>query len=289
MGFSSLDEKNTVKTWLENNIDAKIIRTAKTRPMIHFKTNSIKGMEVVYAIKNQNNFGIRYICSNPEFCVFSSYTPNDPLLENQTYIDQINLTEAWYYETGDSSVEVAIIDYGVEYDHPDLKDNYNIFDDYDHWDSDYYPKPANNSFGGNEHGTRCAGVFAAVMNNNKNISGVANVTLTSYRVGTHHPNGTAETDPCLWADAIDKAVAFGIDIISISLGWLAENIPDLYDACNDAKDAGVLIIAAAGNQGYDLDEEGDNVTDYDIYPAEYEKGEVNELKINMDCLKNCIL
>ncbi|MHA1727393.1 MAG: hypothetical protein ACTSWY_01515 [Promethearchaeota archaeon] len=66
MGYSQLGEKNSVIDWLTSNFDVEIIRFAKARPMVHFKTKIMVGYDVVSAILNQTNFGVRYIQDNPE-------------------------------------------------------------------------------------------------------------------------------------------------------------------------------------------------------------------------------
>ncbi|MCL6592222.1 MAG: S8 family serine peptidase [Firmicutes bacterium] len=91
------------------------------------------------------------------------YTPPDPWYSWQWHLNQIHCPIAWDYTTGNANVIVAILDTGVDYNHPDLKDNiwhdYNGNAGYDYGDND--PDPMD-CFG---HGTNCAGVVAEAMNN----------------------------------------------------------------------------------------------------------------------------
>ncbi|MEK7125400.1 MAG: S8 family serine peptidase, partial [Patescibacteria group bacterium] len=123
--------------------------------------------------------------------------PNDPLyFANQaSYFGQIKLWDAWIKTTGSADVIIAIIDSGVDMDHPDLignmwfnkkeiplngvdDDNNGYVDDLNGWDflentSDPHPKLHDGkSFSGLNHGTVVAGIAAAATNNNEGLAGV---------------------------------------------------------------------------------------------------------------------
>lgn len=94
--------------------------------------------------------------------------PNDPRLGGQWYLDRIGIRAAWARETGDASVVVAIVDNGCDLAHPDLLDH--MEPGRDLVDGDDTPAffPDRN---GNEHGTACAGLVAAVGDNGIGIAG----------------------------------------------------------------------------------------------------------------------
>ncbi|CUX71648.1 peptidase S8/S53 subtilisin kexin sedolisin (plasmid) [Agrobacterium tumefaciens] len=97
-----------------------------------------------------------------------------------------------------------------------------------------------------EHGTHVAGIVAARPTDDINLSGVApGVTLRSYRVFPH--NGANATNYDIM-NAIDRAVQDGCDIINLSLGGGDED-EAIRAAIGSALDNGVLVIAAAGNDG----------------------------------------
>ena len=90
---------------------------------------------------------------------------NDDLYDSQWNLSKIKMSDAWDITTGSSSVIIALIDAGVEEDHPDLEDN--LVQGYDVIDEDNTTEPY-----GYYHGTASAGVAAAVTNNDTGIAGV---------------------------------------------------------------------------------------------------------------------
>ncbi|MGG0175172.1 S8 family serine peptidase [Gottfriedia acidiceleris] len=159
-------------------------------------------------------------------------------------------------------VKVGILDTGIDYNHPDLKDAFK--GGYDFVDNDSDPmettyadwkksgKPELSSGGEayyTEHGTHVAGIIAGQGKNGGDLSvtGVApGADIYSYRVlGAY---GSGATSAIL--AGLDKAVADGMDIINMSLG--ANYNDPLYPtsiAVNNVVLAGVTAIVAAGNSG----------------------------------------
>ena len=182
----------------------------------------------------------------------------------------ISAPEAWTYHTGSKSIIVAVIDTGIDYLHDDLKDNlwvnarevpFNGIDEdgngfvddvhgYDFVWNDSDP------FDDNQHGTHVAGTIGAKGNNGVGTVGVCwNVSLMALK--TFDENGNATVADAI--AAITYAVENGARIINAS--WtLEERSRALEEAAQFAADAGVLIVAAAGN----------NHTDAPYYPAAFE-------------------
>ncbi len=94
--------------------------------------------------------------------------PDDPSLGGQWFYETIDMPEAWAREDGDPSVTIAVVDNGCDTAHPDLAAHmltgYDALDDDD--DPSYLP-----SSSGNEHGTACAGLVAAVTDNGLDVAG----------------------------------------------------------------------------------------------------------------------
>jgi subtilisin family serine protease len=179
----------------------------------------------------------------------------------------IHATEAWRYTTGDKRVIVAVIDTGIDYLHEDLRDNIwvnekeipfnGIDDDGNGVVDDYmgYDFVSNDSdpFDDNEHGTHVAGIIGAKGNNEIGTVGVCwNVSLMALKAFDEQGNGTVDDA----ISAIEYAVQNGARIINASWG-LDERSRALEEAVQRASDAGVLFVAAAGN----------NRTDAPSYPA----------------------
>ena len=159
---------------------------------------------------------------------------------------------------GDSSVIVAVIDSGVDYDHEDLKDNMWVNakeipdngrdDDGNGYIDDYYGVDiiAGRGNGGdtNGHGTHVAGIIAA-RNNNVGVMGIAyNVKIMSVKAAMH--NGTLNQADI--AKAVLYAYENGAEVINMSFGGSACSIA-VQDALATAYTRCVLV-ASAGNSGY---------------------------------------
>jgi len=133
--------------------------------------------------KISNNKYVEHV--NPEYIYYLSVTPNDPYFDDcwghdntssngpgsgHTVGFDSHVEEAWDDEQGygNSSIIVAILDTGTDYNHVDLNDNCITGYDYGDNDSDPMDDSADNG-----HGTCCAGVAAGEVNNGIGISGVA--------------------------------------------------------------------------------------------------------------------
>ena len=154
-------------------------------------------------------------------------------------------------ETG-SGADVAIIDTGIDSDHPDLVDNLGNGRAFlsgiesDNWEDD------------NGHGTHCAGIAAAV-DNSEGVVGVA-TEATLHAVKVMNAVGTGLTSDI--AKGIEYTADQGWDVGSLSLGSGSYS-ETLKDACAYAQAEGVFLSAAAGNDG--------ECTDCVSYPAAYEE------------------
>jgi subtilisin len=139
-----------------------------------------------------------------------------------------------------TGVKIAVLDTGIDYTHEDLDDNYKGGVDFvQYLDPTITPDPMDNS--GTGHGTHVAGIIAA-ENNGVGVVGVApNASLYSIKVLDGSGHGLAS-----WIIAgIEWAVENEMDIVTMSLGGL--NSISLQEACDNAFDKGLLLVASAGN------------------------------------------
>jgi hypothetical protein len=169
------------------------------------------------------------------YFVHAFHTPNDPKWNEQWGPKRIHCEEAWDITQGSSSVKIAVVDTGIDYNHEDLSGNY-VSGGYDHINND------NDPMDDEGHGSHCAGIAAAVMDNNKGIAGVAQVSVMAEKVLDSGGSGTSSDV----AAGITHASNHGADIISMSLGSRSPSSA-VEDACNAAYNAGVLLVAASGN------------------------------------------
>lgn len=218
--------------------------------------------------------------------------PNDPDYHKQWHHGAVGLEEAWEFAKGSPLVTVAVLDSGVDLSHPDLQDRIwknaaeipgdgvdndgnGYVDDVQGWDfvdndNDANPVLRGDGFAeGEHHGTLVAGVIGAAGNNGEGIAGASwNVRIMPLRVLDSGGFGSTLSVE----EAIDYAVANGADIINISFS--GPNYSQLLaDALWNAHQAGVLIVAAAGNEGDT--EQGGDMNQFPAYPACY-KGPNNE-------------
>ncbi|MFI8688235.1 S8 family serine peptidase [Rossellomorea sp. NPDC077527] len=158
-------------------------------------------------------------------------------------------------------IKVGVIDTGVDYNHPDLKDaykgGYDFVDNdddpmettYDDWKASGYRETNQGGYYYTEHGTHVSGTIVGQAANDSDykVIGVApDAELNVYRV--LGPYGTGSTSNIL--AGIDRAVADGMDIINLSLGAATNN--PLYAtsiAVDHAVLSGVTAVVAAGNSG----------------------------------------
>jgi len=164
------------------------------------------------------------------------YTPNDPLISSQWHHKKINSYEAWDVIKG-STKKIAILDTGVQLDHPDLKDSLLP-------GTSFVPgvTSPNDDHG---HGTHCAGLAAAIGDNGIGVSGVDG-SAKIIPVKVLNAQGSGYTSDII--KGVTWAADNGADIISMSLGGGAFQ-QSFQDAINYAWGKNKIIVAAAGNNG----------------------------------------
>lgn len=218
----------------------------------------------------------RFTFVQPDFTLTLSSVPNDPRYFEQWGLNNlggyqglrdadIDATDAWAAgNTGNPSFVVAVVDSGMDLTHPDLRANLwtnpneipgNGIDDdgngfiddvhgWDFFDGDNDPSDANG------HGTHVAGTIGAVGNNSIGVTGVAwNIKLMPLKIGGAGPS----VDTSAAIKAIDYAVRMGVKVSNHSWGGSGINAA-LETAIRNARNAGHLIVAAAGNDGRDTNQ-----------------------------------
>ncbi|MDR0945314.1 MAG: S8 family serine peptidase [Bifidobacteriaceae bacterium] len=156
---------------------------------------------------------------------------------------------------------VAVIDTGLQ-DHPDLKgDNFVVGRDFVDGDSNVDPGSSGSAA---YHGTAVAGLIAASTNNSVGIAGAApDNKVVVYRAG--NPSGSF-SDAAI-VDSVLAAVKAGVRVINCSFGGPSPSATD-QAAFQEAADAGILVVAAAGNNGQGGDGSGAPANTPE-YPANY--------------------
>ncbi|SME95842.1 S8 family peptidase [Pseudobacteriovorax antillogorgiicola] len=208
----------------------------------------------------------------------ASLSENDPYKSRQYYHTNIRRNEACDVSSKQGKpVVVAVVDSGVQFNHPDLVDRFYRDGDGQVIGANFvgkgsYRNPDNNWDDSNGHGTHVAGLIAATGNNGKGITGVAsckNVLIMPIRVmGSNGTGSSIEIDR-----GIQWAAAKGADIINLSLGSnsyayrsKSSHKKSLYE---NLAEQGVIVFAAAGNDGFRNGSSTRNGYIYS-YPASYD-------------------
>ena len=242
-----------------DNKPFRVIKVANGK--IIEKVKEYKGKaNVVYAEPNYILYAMESTAPNDTHYANWQWALNNTGQYQRRYFNKgtpgadINWEPAWtnFNTTSFSETIIAILDTGVDGSHPDLTNKlvngWNFIDDNDDTKDVY------------EHGVHVAGIAGAQTNNGIGIAGVAfadNIEIMPVKV--LGDNGCSDTGSV--AEGIRYAANSGAKVINLSLGGTGSYASEtLTNAVNDAWNAGVLIVAAAGNDGREVKR----------YPASYE-------------------
>jgi subtilisin family serine protease len=204
------------------------------------------------------------------YLVSTQITPNDPLFgstwgmnNTASQLNDIDAPQAWDLYTGDPNYRVAVIDTGIDFNHPDLQGNIWVnpgeiagdgidndgngyIDDVSGWN---FVTNTNNPQDGNGHGTHVSGTIAAKGNNGIGVAGVAwNAKIVPLKFLSDTGSGTTANA----IKAIDYCTANGIKLSNNSWGGgLFDSL--LLQAITNAGAVDHLFIAAAGNSALNID------------------------------------
>ncbi|MCK5059773.1 MAG: S8 family peptidase [Candidatus Pacebacteria bacterium] len=160
-------------------------------------------------------------------------------------IDRVDAELVWPEGNTGNPIKVGVIDTGINLYHPDLKENikgqYNAI------------RTRKSAEDDNGHGSHVAGTIAALQNN----IGVVGVgpDIDLYAIKVLNSRGSGYLSDII--EGIDFAINSNLDVINMSLGT-GSNVQSFHDAVIRAYDAGIVVVAAAGNSGGAV-----------LYPAAY--------------------
>jgi subtilisin family serine protease len=225
----------------------------------------------------------------PNYTLEPAAVPNDPHFASQWGLARISATKAWDITTGSSNVVVAVIDAGVDYNHPDLAANMwrnpgetgldangndkasnGIDDDGDGYVDDIYginPVDHNSDpmpLGWHGyHGTACAGIIGAVGNNTQGVAGI-NWTVRIMALRFLYEGLHSFQFQELRATVANVLESFeyviqqrrrgvNVRVTSNSYGGPGDKPQSIKDAIDIAGGEGILTVCAAGNQSVSTD------------------------------------
>ncbi|SEA59842.1 S8 family peptidase [Alkalimonas amylolytica] len=205
-----------------------------------------------------------------DYKVRKTQQPNDPRYSQQWYLQAlpgIQAEGAWAESTGNQQLVVAVIDTGVDYNHPDLVANIwqnpleqangqddsgnGYIDDIRGIDT---ANDSSDPMDDDGHGTLIAGIIAAAGNNNRGIAGVNwQLQILPCKFLDDLGEGfTSDAIECL-DYILDLKVNHGIPIVATNNSWGSPSFSSaLYQAVQKHHDAGILFVASAGNSASSL-------------------------------------
>jgi subtilisin family serine protease len=215
--------------------------------------------------------------ASPNYLVKAdSIIPNDPMYAQEQHLPQVGAAQAWELSTGDTTIIIAVLDTGVDWDHPDLAGNIwrnadeipdngldddgNFYvDDVMGWDfvsnvGAVWPGEDgsvqdNNPMDFDGHGTHVAGISSGVTNNGTGIASLAwKCRIMPLRIGYHSSDGNGYGTYEAMSSAFIYAGDNGAHVANLSFG----TGEPILDAARYAYLRGVVICNSAGNSGTDF-------------------------------------
>lgn len=186
------------------------------------------------------------VYAEPDYLMETDIVTNDPYYDRLWGLEKISAPKAWDTFTGSDNVVVGVIDSGVYYDHPDMKNNMWIVPgtpDVFGWDFYYDNYDSRDQTG---HGTHVAGTVGAVGNNNIGTTGVnLNVQIASFKIG-------GDSDSVCSTAAI-KAIEYSgrNNIPILNNSWGGRHYCETLKSAIEQYDG--LFIASAGNNSTNND------------------------------------
>ncbi len=208
--------------------------------ILSFSPGKAAGMLKVY----QNNPNVLY--AEYDSTAVADDVPNDPSFSSQWGLTKVNASQAWSVTTGSSAVVIAILDTGIDMNHPDLAGKIK-------GSINFSTSATESDVKG--HGTHVAGIAAAITNNSLGVAGLGyNASLLNVKVLGDDGYGSYSG----MAKGIIWAADNGASVINMSLSGASAS-STLENAVNYAWNKGVIVVCSAGN----------NANSVPVYPGYY--------------------
>jgi len=273
--FKNASEQENFFSKKELGMRAQDLKISETSLALIYKDD--KSTDELFVKRLKKIPGVVLVEPNYKLHALGVTMPTDPKYSSQWGLngkESVNAPMAWEITKGGRQVKIAVIDTGIDYNHPDLKDQMwvneaekngvaGVDDDGNGYIDDVYGYDFVNSdsdpMDDNKHGTHCAGIIGA----SHNSIGVAGVMKDVQLIALKFLSRTGSGDNAGAILAIDYAIKMGANILSNSWGGGADEYSTLMiEAITRARDHGILFMAAAGNDGAN-NETAEN------YPANY--------------------
>ena len=243
-----------VQVLVSGDEQAATVRRLQNNPAVEFVEHD-RPVKALATVPDDPEFPVQWGLDNQGQNVGGSFGVAD--------VD-IDAPEAWDLYRGDPDFVIAIIDTGIQFDHPDLQGNIyvnpgeiagngidddanGLIDDVSGWD---FAENDNDPTDNDGHGTMLAGVVGARANNATGVSGIAwNVSIMPLKVFTDAGNGSLVSIVDALQHVADEGVKLSLN--AYTLGGLNSSSVDAVLA--SLQTAGSLAIMSAGNSASDND------------------------------------
>ncbi|MCP3774763.1 S8 family serine peptidase [Paenibacillus sp. MZ04-78.2] len=259
-----------------NREQSSMISLAKSEGIdlnVNYQYNTVlNGMEITLPANQIPELaaipGVKSIHKNRTYYALPAEAPQPLDTATANYdaapIKQIGAQDAWAKGLTGKGLKVGVIDSGVDYLHPDLKDAYkggynssfNTPDPYEEPPISKKDDPFGLGFDGTSHGTHVAGTIVGQAKNTSSDvvqKGIAyEADLYAYKVLSRDPKtGRSSGSSAQVIDGVERAVKDKMDVINLSLGSDEEKDPNSPDsiAINNAILGGIVAVVANGNAG----------------------------------------
>lgn len=227
--------------------------------------------------------GILY--AEPNFKLHASAVTgaDDPYVDRQWGLDNVNADAVWNKARGTDYGVVAVVDTGVDYTHEDLQGNV--------WNNPYINKGLRGEHGfnfidgskepmdDNGHGSHCSGIIAAAGNNDKGICGITgadgnggtrnNLDIMALKILDEEGSGYGAEEVAAY-NYINKALDFGANIVAINNSYGGGEYSEIMEKLiTIVGEKGAISVMAAGNDGVDIEEYAEEMEEH-YYPVEYD-------------------
>lgn len=219
----------------------QVIRYLSPLPWVVVEISAGNDTQIFQLLERIRHKGQIYPDVVGHFATDDSMTlPDDEHYNEQWWLSQINVPEMWESTQGEE-VTIALLDSGVDPNHPDLTQNILFDQGYDFGDNDAQ------AYDENGHGTAMAGLMVAQCYNQQGICGISPAAkIIPYKINQHGSGQFFASN--LAAAILAAADDSSVKIISLSL-VLEEAVQVVKDTLLYAKAQGKIVVAAVGNRG----------------------------------------
>lgn len=234
-------------TQLTGNYPIDLQETSHVLKRANYQVVKVNEGNDYQGVLNKIQLDKNVVFAEPDYIKTITHVPSDPLYTNQWYLPNIKMPQAWDIYRGSPSVTIAVLDTGVNAQHPDLAGK--ILPGYDFVNNDARPSDDHG------HGTNIAGIIAG----NSDGAGIVGIDHQAKILPLKVLNNEGTGSSLDVVEAVYFAMEQGADVINMSFAAPESTFAE-ERALRSAFEQGIVLVAAAGN----------DATNDIVYPASYD-------------------